>query len=218
MKQDIVIFGAGGFGREVMWMLETANKKSKTWRILGFVDDTPKLQETRIQKHRVLGTTKWLLSQKKPLCVLCCIGDSTAREKVIRTLTKNPRLRFPAFIAPGVICPPSLVVGNGTIICSSAVITVNVTIGTYVIINYHATVCHDSIIEDFVSIYPSVNISGFVHVGTSTHVGVGAQILPHVSVGSHTIIGAGAVVTKDLPSGCVAVGIPAKPIRQKKKA
>jgi sugar O-acyltransferase (sialic acid O-acetyltransferase NeuD family) len=211
MKQDIVVFGAGGFGREVMWMLTEANRNRPRWNIRGFVDDTKSFQKKTIQNYPVVGNTKWLLSQTKPLQVLCCIGDSNQRSDVIQALSKNPHLSYPTFIADDVIHPSDLHIGTGCIICSSAIITVHVSIGNFVIVNYNATICHDSIIEDFVSIYPSVNVSGYVHIGQSTHLGVGCQILPHITIGSQSIIGAGAVVTKDIPSHCTAVGIPAKP-------
>jgi sugar O-acyltransferase (sialic acid O-acetyltransferase NeuD family) len=215
MKRNIIVFGAGGFGREVMWMLTEANRKRPLWNILGFVDDTKSLQKNPVQQYPVLGDTKWLLSQTKQVHVLCCVGDSKKRASIIRTLSKNTFLLYPSFIAENVIYPPYLKLGTGSIICSSAVITVNVIIGNYVIVNYNATICHDSVIDDFVSIYPSVNVSGYVHVGAFTHLGVGSQILPHITIGDHSIIGAGAVVTKDVPSHCTVVGIPAIPIHHK---
>jgi serine acetyltransferase len=52
-----------------------------------------------------------------------------------------------------------------------------------------------------------------VTIGERTFVGVGATILPGVTVGEDCIIGAGSVVTKDLPRGSLAVGVPARIIR-----
>tara|TARA_B100001059_G_C17835385_1_gene587708 strand:- start:2263 stop:2751 length:489 start_codon:yes stop_codon:yes gene_type:complete len=52
-----------------------------------------------------------------------------------------------------------------------------------------------------------------VEIGERTFVGVGATILPGVTIGSDCIIGAGSLVSKDIPSGCLAVGVPAKVIR-----
>lgn len=37
--KDIVIIGAGGFGREVAWLIEDINRIKQTWNIIGFVDD-----------------------------------------------------------------------------------------------------------------------------------------------------------------------------------
>jgi acetyltransferase-like isoleucine patch superfamily enzyme len=41
-----------------------------------------------------------------------------------------------------------------------------------------------------------------------------AMIMPNVTIGHDTVVGAGAVVTKSLPAGCLAVGTPAKVIRE----
>lgn len=43
--------------------------------------------------------------------------------------------------------------------------------------------------------------------------GGGVIICPGVRIGADTVVGAGAVVTKDLPSGVVAVGTPARVVR-----
>lgn len=41
-----------------------------------------------------------------------------------------------------------------------------------------------------------------------------AMIMPNVTIGHDTVVGAGAVVTKNIPSGCLAVGMPAKVIKE----
>lgn len=56
-----------------------------------------------------------------------------------------------------------------------------------------------------------------VEIGERTFVGVGATILPGVTIGDDCIIGAASVVSKDIPSGCLAVGVPAKVIRSNLK-
>ena len=53
-----------------------------------------------------------------------------------------------------------------------------------------------------------------VRIGKNCWIGAGAILLPGVTVGDDTVIGAGSVVTKDIPSGMVAVGSPCRVLRQ----
>lgn len=53
-----------------------------------------------------------------------------------------------------------------------------------------------------------------VHIGRGAHIGMGSILLPGVTIGEGAVVGAGAVVTKDIPPYSIAVGVPAKVIRQ----
>ena len=48
-------------------------------------------------------------------------------------------------------------------------------------------------------------------IGNDVFIGTGAKIIGGVTIGDNVKIGANAVVVKDIPSGCTALGIPAKP-------
>ena len=76
-----------------------------------------------------------------------------------------------------------------------------------------STLGHDSFIKDFVSIMPTVNISGEVTIGECVNVGAAATIINRLEIGEYSIVGAGAVLTKTLPAHCTAVGVPAKIIK-----
>ncbi|MBO5773902.1 MAG: sugar O-acetyltransferase [Clostridia bacterium] len=53
-----------------------------------------------------------------------------------------------------------------------------------------------------------------VHIGNNVWIGANATILPGVTIGDNTVIGAGAVVSKDLPANVLALGVPAKVVRE----
>ena len=53
-----------------------------------------------------------------------------------------------------------------------------------------------------------------IAIGDNVWLGGGAIVCPGVTIGADTVVGAGAVVTRDLPPGVVAAGVPARVIRE----
>jgi len=212
-KKDLVLIGAGGFGREILWQLSRVNHGTDQYNILGFVDDTLSLQGTLINGVPLLGNVHWLDSYRKNICAVICVGNAKGRKDIYTRLKGNHHISFPTIFAKDVQCSDSVKFGQGCIICLSNILTVNITLGDFVIANLDCTIGHDAILDDFVTLYPSVNISGNVHIGTCSEIGTGANIIQCKIIGANTIIGAGSVVVKDIPDNCIAVGSPAKPIK-----
>lgn len=211
--KELIIVGASGFGREVAWLVERINKVSPTWDLLGFIDDNDQIQNTCINGYKVLGKTDDIADFPEAYYV-CAVGASKTREKIIDRLTAiNPDIKFATLVDPSVERSDLIDIGEGTIICAQTIMTVNITIGDHVIINLDCTIGHDAILEDFVTLYPSVNVSGATHIGRDTELGTGMQIIQGKTIGEYAIVGAGAVVVKDIPDKCTAVGSPAKPIK-----
>ena len=99
----------------------------------------------------------------------------------------------------------------------AAIVHNDVKIGDQCIINTRALVEHDCVLKDGVEIGPGAVLCGRVHVGKNSWIGANATINPRVIIGDNSIIGAGAVVVTDIPSNVVAVGVPAKVIRENLK-
>ena len=211
--KDLIIFGASGFGREVAWAVERINKVSPTWNLLGFMDDDDSIRGAEINGYKVLGKGDDVIKYPDAFFV-CAVGASRTREKIIGSMKSiNPDIRFGTVIDPSVEMSDFVTVGEGSIICAHTIITVNISIGSHVIINLDCTIGHDAIIKDFATLYPSVNVSGITRIGHAAELGTGMQIIQGKSVGDYSVVGAGAVVVKDIPAKCTAVGSPAKPIK-----
>ena len=210
---DLIIIGASGFGREVAWLVERINEKEPTWNLVGFLDDDNRIQNTKINGYTVLGTTSNVENYVDTYFV-CAVGASKTRELIIRKLENlNPKIKYATLIDPSVELSELVNIGKGSIICAHTILTVNIEIGNHVIINLDCTVGHDAELKDFVTLYPSVNVSGATVIGRGSELGTGMQIIQGKTVGNHSIVGAGAVVVKDIPDNCTAVGSPAKPIK-----
>lgn len=209
--KDIVIIGAGGFGREVQWLIERINAKELQWNIVGYIDDG-KEKGTMVNDIPVVGNIEELVCMDREIYAACAIGAASVRKQVIDRIKNNPWIQYPVLIDPSAKMSHRIEVGKGSIICAGNILTVNIHIGDFVIINLDCTVGHDAVLEDYVTVYPSVNISGSTHVGTTTELGTGAAIIQGINIGSEVHLGAGAVAVKDIPDRCTAVGCPARRI------
>ena len=211
--KDIAIFGVGGFGREVLALIKDINKVKPTWNIVGFFDDGYE-KGVMVNGYSNLGKTEELNNWKTPISLAVSIGSPGIKKKILDKIT-NPLVDYPTLIHPSVwIGDKEFVeIGRGCIICAGVMITTNVEIKDFVILNLQCTVGHDTVINSNAAFMPSVNISGEVNIGEGVYVGTGAKIINQIEIGEYTIVGAGAVVAKNLPAHCTAVGIPAKPIK-----
>lgn len=204
--KDIVVVGSGGFGREVAWLIERINQENKEWTFKGFIDkDT--------SQPNVIGDDDFVINNAEGISVAIAVGDPVLREKIYRSYKTNPKVSFPNLIDPSVLYSDRVSFGEGNIVCAGSIITVDITIGNCNIINLDCTVGHDVVIGDLVTVSPSVNISGRTVIGSGCYLGTGTQIIEGLSIGKKTVIGAGAVVNRDIPANCTAVGIPAKVIK-----
>lgn len=215
--KNIVIIGAGGFGREVAWLIKEINDGdeltgSPKFNLLGFIDDNPQKTHT-VEKIPVLGNLTWLINQEDKPSVVCAVGDPRTRYAIIQKLEKNG-FDFPTLISPTIQRSNHVEIGKGTVICTNCVLTTNIIIGQHVILNLACTVGHDSVIEDFASVMPGVMIAGDVNIGKGAYLGIGSNIINLAKIGDWSIIGSGATVIKDIPPNVTAVGTPATPIKQ----
>lgn len=210
--KPLVIIGAGGFGREVAWLVKEINDVQPEWDFLGFVDDHA--TGRTIEGYPILGTTAWLkeAGHDRSVHVVCAIGDPRTRRRVVDPL-EAAGLSFATLVHPSVRSSRWVEVGAGSIICAGTILTTNIQVGKHSILNLGCRVGHDTTLGDFCSMMPGTNIAGEVTVGEGCYFGLNACVINRTRVGEWSIIGAGAAVVRDIPPRVVAVGVPAKPIK-----
>lgn len=132
-------------------------------------------------------------------------------------LMKGKGLTPISFADPTALICNTVTYGEGLQVMASAIVHNDVEIGIQCIINTRALVEHDCILKDGVEIGPGAVLCGRVSVGENSWIGANATVRPRVIIGDNTIIGAGAVVVTDIPGNVVAVGVPARVIRENPK-
>lgn len=211
----IAVYGAGGFGREVKMLIDQINElgtQPSKWEFVGFYDDGLE-KGLMVNGFPVLGGVNDLNEIPENIAIVIAVGNPITKKNIVGKIN-NQHVHYPVLIHPNVLIGKDDVsIGQGSIICAGCLITVNIKIGKHVILNLSCTVGHDTVISDYCSFMPSVNISGEVRLSQCVYVGTGAQIINRADIGEETIVGMGAVVSKSLPAKCTAVGIPAKPIK-----
>lgn len=211
----LVVVGAGGCGREVLQLALHQNGVEPTWDILGFVDDNKNLKGAKINGLPVLGDIDWLAANAAGKYVVIALGEPELKKRVGERL-QGTGIRYATLIHPTAVIGEFVELGEGTMVCAGAVLTVNIKVGKHVIINVNCFIGHDAVIEDYVTLAICTNVMGEVTVGEGCYVASGVTIRNRVYIGPKTIIGLGSTVVGNLPGGIVALGCPAKVVRENK--
>jgi sugar O-acyltransferase (sialic acid O-acetyltransferase NeuD family) len=208
---DLVIFGAGGFGRSTHQVVEDINALAPTWNFRGFLDDALGFEDQLIHGYPCLGDLNWL-RDAPGIHLSIAVGDPIRRMKIMDRLERFD-VRFPNLIHPTAWVASRSSFGVGNIVCAGALIDTDVVIGNHCLINKGVTLGHDALISDYCSLNPNAVLGGFVNVGIASSIGMNCSIIQNKSIGEFSTIGAGTVVTVDIPANSLAVGVPARVIR-----
>lgn len=213
-KENIILFGASGHAKVIIDILLQMNE----YHLVGLLDEH-KAQGSFYKGYSILGTLNDLntLCKKEQVTGgIVAIGDNFTRaQKVKSILALIPDFKFIQAIYPNSYISDSVNIGVGSVVMPGVTIHADTHIGNHVIVNTNASIDHDCQIKNYVSIAPNATLGGLVTIGDYTSIGLGAGIIQDCTIGSNTLVGAGATCTHDLPDNVLALGLPAKIIRQR---
>ena len=86
MIQDIVIIGAGGFGREVAEIIDDINKEKKQFNLLGFLDDNEQALKDFPSSYHVIESTEIDLTTFKKVNFSIAVGDALKRSSYAKKI------------------------------------------------------------------------------------------------------------------------------------
>lgn len=210
--KKIVIYGAGGLGRELAYLIEIINEKKLTYDIVGFLEDGVSYPVgTMVNNYKVVGNGDWLKNHLDVSCV-CAIANVKIRKKVFEKYIPFG-INFETIIAPSVIIHPTTIVGKGCIIAGGCGLSVNITLEEGVFLNGAVVIGHDVHIGSFSTIFPRTDISGYCDIGSQVTIGGHSFITPGKKIGDNAIVAAGSIVFSNVKAGTTVLGNPAKRMR-----
>ena len=218
----VLIMGTSGYACEVRSALRQHIRADIGFNneYAGCFGPDPPSTENLVVLSPYLGDDNYFARLRGEYRVLLGVGTPALREKIVKVLhaiLESPEstvrsVRFWQLVHPTVLTGEGCIFEDGVVIHANTVLTTNILVKRFAMINQMVSVGHNTVIGEYSVINPMASISGGVTVGDRVLVGTGANILENLTIGDGAVVGAGSVVTKDVEPGATVVGVPAKPI------
>ncbi len=208
--ERIVVYGAGGLGREVLQLVRDIHYRDSA-SVLGFIDDG--VEAGIIRNHAtVLGGLDFFDTISEPISVVFGVASSKAKERLYRQLKRNTLISFPTFVHSAATISDYAKLSEGVVVSAGCHINPDAKIGVCVFLNFDIMVGHDSQIGDFSSVMPKVSVSGNSNIGKRCLIGTMSSIHQGITIGDDCTVGMGSIVLRDIPDGATVFGNPARRI------
>lgn len=206
--KDLIIVGAGGFGRELLQWVKDINKIEKKWNIVGFIDDTENPLKDKCCDYKVVGRiVDWQPKDNQEFVV--AIGDPVGKEKVVQLL-KEKGAQFATVIHPTANISEFAKIGEGVVIYPNSVIGPDTAIGNHVTILTSTGIGHDAVIKEYTTISSFCDITGYVQIEKRVFIASRVSVIPKRKIGEGAYLGVGSVVIRNVRAGKHMFGNPAQ--------
>lgn len=211
---NLIIVGEGGLGHEVLdLVIYLQDNGLKSYDEILFLDDD--IKKTGYRDYKVLQSeTVYNNYSPENTSFVIAIGETVHRIKFINELKKRG-YKFETLIHPTAWIGNNTSIGEGTVVQKGAFISCDCSIGENCFFQPLSNLGHDCTVDDDCIISTNTVISGDVKIGKDTYIAIGVPVIQGVSIGSNSVVGMGSVVLRDIPDNVVALGNPARAIKNR---
>ena len=209
IKYNIIIVGAGGFGREVYLWAKDSFDFTK-YQIKGFLSKNKSDLDNFDIKVRIIGDPDYYEIKENDR-FLFAIGDIDVKKHLVTKL-KEKGAKFLTLIHPTAIVANTAKIGQGVIICPFVTVSDNVQLGDFVMMNIYSSCGHDAKVGKYCILSPYATLNGFVVLEDEVFLGTHATVIAHKKVGYQSKVSANSVVMRDVQPNKIVFGVPGKAI------
>jgi sugar O-acyltransferase (sialic acid O-acetyltransferase NeuD family) len=210
-KLDIVILGAGGFGREMLEMLWQCFP-AEQYRFKGFLAQSDASLKTAGLSAPVLADPESYEPRQGDRFLLG-IGEMKARRRTVEAITSKGGV-FLSFLHPLARIASTASIGNGAVIYPFAVVSNASKLDEYVHLNYFASVGHDCQVGRYCLLAPYATLNGFVRLKDEAYISTHATVAPGRTIGCRSKLSANSAAMQDAADDVMVFGVPGKQVKR----
>jgi sugar O-acyltransferase (sialic acid O-acetyltransferase NeuD family) len=204
---NLIIVGAGGFGREVLQWTKDSFSEAQ-YRIKGFLTNNAADLEGFNIPYPILGSDEEYRIKKNDRFIFA-IGDVGAKREITQRL-ETRGAEFISLVHPTAVIASSARIGKGAVICPFALLSANVVLEDQVMLNFYASCGHDAKIGKFCILSPYATVNGFAELDEGVFLATHASVGAHRKIGRDSKVSANSVVTADVPAKTLVYGVAGK--------
>jgi sugar O-acyltransferase (sialic acid O-acetyltransferase NeuD family) len=212
LRRKLLIVGASGFGREVLWVIEDLPAEQRGWLVAGFLDDNVDAARASLKGSGVHLPVLGAIRDHEPAgdeVFFCAIGGSRAR-LAVGGMLRARGAEFVNLVHPSARVHRSARTGTGLILGPLTTFAPGCTVGDFVVLNASANVGTDATVEDGCFLGARCDVMAGARLERGAFLGSHVTVHPGVTVGAFSTVGIGSVVLRRVPAGGTLLGVPAR--------
>lgn len=207
MAYDLIIVGAGGFGREIRQLIP-ASFPDGSMVVKGFLSSNPRDLDGYDVSEPVLDDPMQYQPAENDRFLLA-IGDVASRRRVVESL-RSRGAKFVSLVHPTAYVDPGAKYGEGCVLYPFSTLMNAARLGDFVSLSIYASAGHDSQIGDYCNLSPYATLNGFSVLESDVFMGTHSSVAPRRRVGEGSKISSNSSVAHDVAPRTLVFGVPGK--------